>query len=249
MRIASSMSWVTKITVLASRRRMPRNSACRPRPHDRVDRAERLVHQHHRRIGGERARHADALALPAREMARIAVEELSGLEADQRQHFLDARRDPRGGPAEQLRHGGDVLRDRHVREQPDLLDDVADAAAQLDRVGARDVLALDDDAAGVGSISRLTMRMVVVLPQPEGPISTQVVPSGTSRSSRSTAGRGAPGKILLTFSSRIMRQPRSTRRTRHSSAAKTSSVATARARDRQAAEHQLRRCRACPCRR
>ena len=32
---------------------------------DRVDRAERLVHQHQRRVGGQRARHADALALTA----------------------------------------------------------------------------------------------------------------------------------------------------------------------------------------
>ncbi len=32
---------------------------------DRVDRAERLVHQHQRRVCGERTRDADALALPA----------------------------------------------------------------------------------------------------------------------------------------------------------------------------------------
>ena len=61
--IASSMSCVTKTTVF-------RTSCCRrqelvlqARAHDRVDRAERLVHQHQRRVGGERAREADALAL------------------------------------------------------------------------------------------------------------------------------------------------------------------------------------------
>ncbi len=34
-------------------------------PGDRVDRAERLVHEQHRRIGGERPCHADALLLSA----------------------------------------------------------------------------------------------------------------------------------------------------------------------------------------
>ena len=35
---------------------------------DRVERAERLVHQQHRRVGGERAGEPDALALAAREL-------------------------------------------------------------------------------------------------------------------------------------------------------------------------------------
>ena len=44
-----------------------------PLPDDRVDRPEGLVHEQHRRVGGERAGHADALALAARELARIAI--------------------------------------------------------------------------------------------------------------------------------------------------------------------------------
>ena len=36
--------------------------------HDRVDRAERLVHQQHRRVRGERPGHADALLLAAGEL-------------------------------------------------------------------------------------------------------------------------------------------------------------------------------------
>ena len=36
---------------------------------DRVDRAERLVHEHERRVGGQGARDADALALAAGELA------------------------------------------------------------------------------------------------------------------------------------------------------------------------------------
>ena len=43
---------------------------------DRVDRAEGLVHQHQRRVDRERAGHADALALAARELGREAVARL-----------------------------------------------------------------------------------------------------------------------------------------------------------------------------
>ena len=49
---------------------------------DRVDRAEGLVHQHHRRVGGERPRDADPLLLAAGELRRVAVAEL-GVEPDQ----------------------------------------------------------------------------------------------------------------------------------------------------------------------
>jgi hypothetical protein len=39
----------------------------------------------------------------------------------------------------------------------------------------------------VGSMSRLIIRSVVVLPQPLGPMSTQTSPEGTSKLTRSTA--------------------------------------------------------------
>ena len=54
-----------------------------PRAHHRVDRAERLVHQQHRRIRGERPGHADPLPLAAGELVGIAVAVLVGVEADQ----------------------------------------------------------------------------------------------------------------------------------------------------------------------
>ena len=40
---------------------------------------------------------------------------------------------------------------------------------------------------------RLTIRIAVVLPQPEGPTSTQISPAGTSSESASTAVRSVPG--------------------------------------------------------
>ena len=82
--IASSMSWVTNTTVLRTRSCSREELVLQPRAVDRVDRAERLVHQHQRRVGGQRARHADPLALPARELGRIAGPDLVRIQPDQR---------------------------------------------------------------------------------------------------------------------------------------------------------------------
>src|SRR5262249_49408417 len=56
---------------------------------------------------------------------------------------------PRLLPTEESRHGGDVVADRHVREQANLLDHVADAAAQLDLGEREDADAVDADVGGV----------------------------------------------------------------------------------------------------
>src|SRR4051812_31908042 len=53
-----------------------------------------------------------------------------------------------------------------------------------------------------GSMRRLIIRRIVVLPQPDGPTSTQTSPSGTSRLRSSTATSPA-GYCLRTDSSRI----------------------------------------------
>ena len=125
----------------------PTEFVLQPRARDRVDGAERFVHQQHRRVRGERARDADALPLPTRELMRIAVAVLRGIEADEVEEFVDARPLPVLVPSEHLRHRRDVVFDRLVREQPDLLDHVADASTQMHRIDVRDVLVLDVDAA------------------------------------------------------------------------------------------------------
>ena len=51
----------------------PAQLLLQPGARDRVERAERLVHQQHRRVGGERAGEPDALALAARELRRVAL--------------------------------------------------------------------------------------------------------------------------------------------------------------------------------
>ena len=73
-------------------------------------------------------------------------------------------------------------------ERAGLLDDVADAAAELRRGAClMSVPSSRQWVPSVGSIRRLIIRSEVVLPQPLGPTKTIVLPSGTSRSSASTA--------------------------------------------------------------
>jgi hypothetical protein len=94
--------------------------------------------------------------------------------------------------------GGDVVGDRPVREQADLLDGVADLAPQLGG------LALDDRAAVrrisplVRSIIRLTSRMAVVLPQPDGPTRTQMSPAVDLEAQVGDGRLSAPGYCLWT---------------------------------------------------
>ena len=117
-----------------------------PVAHDGVDGAERLVHQHHRRVRRQGPGHADALLLASRELCGVAVrhrlveahpgEQLGGLLAGLL--LVD--------PVEQG-HRRDVVDDGAVREEAGRLDDVADAAPQQRRVLGRDVLAVDRDHA------------------------------------------------------------------------------------------------------
>ena len=95
-------------------------------PGDGIKCAERLVHQENRRIGGEGAGHADPLPLSAGKFAGIARGDF-GVESDQLHEFVYACLDSIGGPIFDLRHKADIARDGEVREETDLLDDVADA--------------------------------------------------------------------------------------------------------------------------
>ena len=125
----------------------PQQLLLQPRAGDRIERAERLVHQHHRRVGRERACEADALALAARDLRRVAGAVVLRRQVDEVEQLVDAGGDLLLRPAEQLRHGGDVLGDGHVREEADLLDHVADAAAELGLVESVDALPVDPHVA------------------------------------------------------------------------------------------------------
>jgi hypothetical protein len=132
------MSGVTKTIVLE------------PLAHDRVDGRERLVHEQHRWVGGERPGDPGALTLTAGELGRVAIAEPGRVEPDGGQQLVDALFDPALVPAEQPGDGSDVRADVLVREQPDALDDVADPASQLHGVDARDVVVAEQDPPGAG---------------------------------------------------------------------------------------------------
>ena len=132
---------------LAQPPRERRELALQLQPRDRVERAEGLVHKHDRRVGGERPRHPDPLPLPARELARVAVAVDRGVEPDQLEQFVDAGADARLLPALEARHERDVARNRHVGEEADLLEHVADVPPQPDRVPVSGRVPLDADRA------------------------------------------------------------------------------------------------------
>ena len=83
----------------------PQELVLEPLAVDRVDGAERLVHQHHAGVGGERAGDADPLLLAARKLRRVAIGEL-GVETDQLDQL--ARPGPRARPLSQPRRFGTV---------------------------------------------------------------------------------------------------------------------------------------------
>ena len=113
---------------------------------DRVDRAEGLVHQHDRRIDGHRARYADALLLAAGELAWVAAQ-IVWVEPHELEQLACAAADALLGPAQEPRHRADVVLDRHVREQSDLLEHVADPASQLGDLVVVHAAAVDRDVA------------------------------------------------------------------------------------------------------
>ena len=116
---------------------------------DGIDGAERLVHEHQRRIARERAGDAHPLALAAGELGRVAVTHLLRIESDQLEELVAAPGDPRPIPTQEPRHGGDVLADGLMREQADLLDHVADLSPQLIGTALEHAaLAEEDVAAG-----------------------------------------------------------------------------------------------------
>ena len=131
---------------LADLRLEPQELVLEALPVDRVDGAEGLVHQHQRRVRGERARHADPLPLAAGQLRGKAVAHVRG-QGDEVEHLLHAAGDARAVPPEQARHHADVVPDREVGEEADLLDHVPDATAQLGRRARADADTVDQDVA------------------------------------------------------------------------------------------------------
>jgi hypothetical protein len=99
------------------------------------------------RIGGS------ALALPAGKLARVAAGEAVRLQADEIQQFPHAGANARLVPAFEPRHDRNVFFDREMRKEADFLDDVADPAAELDRIPL-DRRSIVDEHGAVGRIEQ-----------------------------------------------------------------------------------------------
>src|SRR5690606_7451531 len=110
---------------------------------DRIKRSERLVHQQDVRLGGKCTGNADTLLLSAREFAGKAVAIFAGVELKDLHQLVRATGGSRLLPPKQARHGGNVFRDRSMREQAVALDHIADPAAKFVRANGACILAIN----------------------------------------------------------------------------------------------------------
>lgn len=166
-----------------------------------VDGGERLVHEQHGRIGGERPGHADALLLTAGELVRVPL----GEEASSPTRSISSAARSRDFCLPQpIMRGTVAMLSRIVRcwkspafwmTYPMDRRSVVTGCCWRSSPSSRIV-------PSVGSTILLIIRRVVVLPQPEGPTSTVIARSGISSDSRSTATVPS-GYRLVTESIRI----------------------------------------------
>src|SRR5215217_1415540 len=119
----------------------PKELVLEQRPHYRVNGPEGLVHEHYGRVGCECPGHPDALLLAAGELARVAVRDLLR-QPDRVYQLLNPLIGALFVPADQARDRGHVLGDGEVREEADLLYDVAYVAPQGGGRYARGVLSV-----------------------------------------------------------------------------------------------------------
>src|SRR5579862_8713126 len=117
---------------------------------DGVKRAKRLIHQQDRGIGGQSTRDANALALSARQFARISRRELAGAQPDQLEQLIHASADAIFRPIFEARDHGDVAFDGVVWKQASVLNHIADSSAQRDRVPICSAAIADQNLAAGG---------------------------------------------------------------------------------------------------
>ena len=108
-----------------------------------VEGAERLVHQHDRRVKDDRAGQCDTLLLPARQLMRVAIGEAA--EPHQVERPIHPLGDVVFGPAPSAQRESHILEDVQVGKDRIILKHHAETAL-LRRHGG-DILAVEDDGA------------------------------------------------------------------------------------------------------
>ena len=171
-RIASTMRW--SWVAMHDRRAGAVDAVEQPHDADRRGRVEvsgRLVGEQDQRPVHERACDRHPLLLTAGELGREVVGLLG--QADEIEDLRHLRAHDVARAADHLERERDVLVDRLVGQQLEVLEDAADVAAQLRDLPAaepRDVAAGDDDAARRSACSsRSSRRRNVDFPEPDGP--------------------------------------------------------------------------------
>ena len=152
-------------------------------PDQRVEGGERLVEEPDVGLDRQRAGDADALLLPARELAREVA--LAALQPDQPDHLAGARLAPAALEPLHLERERHIVQHGPVRQQPEMLEHHAHlVAAQLDQAGLVDgkqvACPSKSTSPAVGSISRDRQRIRVDLPEPDRPMTTRISPAATS---------------------------------------------------------------------
>lgn len=114
----------------------------------RIERPEGLIHEQDGRICSKRSRHSHSLPLPARQLTGISLRISPGIEADEHEQLCHTCCGAVRIPAIEFRHQADVSRDREVRQQSCLLNDVSDSPSQPDWIPLGGRYSADDHSAG-----------------------------------------------------------------------------------------------------
>ena len=112
---------------------------------DRIQGAEGLVHKQNRRVCGEGPGYADALALAAGKFAGAAVGEFRRIKTHDGKQLADARGNAATVPLLERGDESHVFRDGEMGEEAGFLNNVADTAAETDRIAIGGGAALDND--------------------------------------------------------------------------------------------------------
>ena len=114
---------------------------------DGIEGTEGFIHQENGRIGGKGAGDANALTLAAGKFAGAAVGKFRWIKSDHGEELPDAHGDATAIPLLKRGDEGDVFRNGEMRKETGFLDDVTNAAAEVDGVPFSRGTPLDEDLA------------------------------------------------------------------------------------------------------